>query len=180
MKKRGFSKVAISLTCLMFLLLIGNASAQGHTTVRWDIVTVGPSAVSAGGTATPTAEDGSTITITGSGTFELKPGNGHVTGGGNWTTSSASGTYKVTGVAHFETAPGTLTGLQDNIGNVNQTAAGNAVLTIDFSDGTQGILTITCGLTGTPPINSEGFSIIKGSVDYWKISGVALFHITPP
>src|SRR5712672_2055112 len=79
--------------------------------VRWDIISVNfvpPFTVSAGGVASATANDGSYITITGSGTF-VAPGGGDgtsgaTTGGGTWTTHTSggvvtgTGTYEVTGL----------------------------------------------------------------------------------
>ena len=61
-----------------------------ETTVRWDIISVDFAAgtVAAGGVASALANDGSKITLTGSGTFQPDE-EGDVTGRGAWKTSAA-------------------------------------------------------------------------------------------
>src|SRR2546426_7303370 len=74
-----------------------SASASNHH-VRWDLISIDFSTgtVSAGGIASARANNGSEITLTGSGTFRSNPGNPQdVTGGGTWQTSTGSGTYEV-------------------------------------------------------------------------------------
>lgn len=155
--------------------------------VRWDIVSVGSSGVSAGGHASASAQDGSTITMTGSGTF--RPGNAkHVTGGGSWTATGAvsgSGTYKVTGLVSFVKAPGTFPPVPDNIGNRADASAGLAFLHLAYSNGMQGVLTFSCHLVGTPDTVFEGIRTSMGFVDFWNgtapVDGVdanrTVFHI---
>ena len=165
--------------------------------MRWDIVTINFAAgtISEGGIASARANDNSKITLTGSGTFELKPGNPHVTGGGTWVTftprgvETARGAYWVTDVVRFEAAPGTLPGLRDLIGDRNEASAGLAVLTIQFSDDSYGTLVVSCHLTNTPDSVFEGITVSKGFVDYWNREAPpddppgdanrTLFHITP-
>src|SRR2546425_2798045 len=70
-----------------------SASASNHH-MRWDILSVnfGTRTASAGGIASAQANDGSEITITGSGTFRSDPGNPQdVTGGGGWGTHASRG-----------------------------------------------------------------------------------------
>src|SRR5437899_6398400 len=70
-----------------------SASASNHH-MRWDIVSINfaTGTASAGGIASSRANDGSKITLTGSGTFRSNPGNPQdVTGGGTWQTYDASG-----------------------------------------------------------------------------------------
>src|SRR5713226_10610243 len=83
-------------------------------TVRWDIINVDftTGTISAGGVASADANDGSKITLTGSGTFQ--PGDkDDVTGGGTWKTfdpagtSTGTGTYRVSRLVRFDVAPGT-------------------------------------------------------------------------
>lgn len=154
---------------------------------RWDIVSVGPSGISAGGHASAIAQDGSMITMTGSGTFRT----GHaqpVTGGGNWTATGAvsgNGTYKVTGLVSFVKAPGTLPPVPDNIGDRANAAAGLVFLNIAYSNGMQGVLTVSCHLVGTPNTVFEGIRTSMGFVDFWNgtapVDGVnanrTLFHV---
>src|SRR5438093_8625779 len=102
-----------------------SASASNHH-MRWDIIDVNfaTGTLSAGGVASARANDGSKITLTGSGTFRSNPGNPQdVTGGGTWQTFDASGgatgsgTYTVTGFVSFTVAPGTFPLSHDNIGD---------------------------------------------------------------
>src|SRR6516162_6032174 len=80
------------------LLVAGSAPsafAQAEH-VRWDLAIFAPPTVSVGGTATAAAQDNSTITMTGSGTF-VAPGGGpgsnaSATGGGTWKACNAAGT----------------------------------------------------------------------------------------
>jgi hypothetical protein len=159
-----------------------------HTVVRWDIVSLGANGISAGGHADATAQDGSAITLTGSGTF--RPGHTKpVTGGGTWTATGAvagSGTYKVTGLVSFVRAPGTLT-VADNIGKQADASSGLAFLTIAYSNGMAGVLTVSCHLAaGAPNTIFEGIRVSMGFVDFWNgtapVAGVdanrTVFHIT--
>src|SRR2546422_8739860 len=82
--------------------------------MRWDILSVnfGTRTASAGGIASAQANDGSEITITGSGTFRSDPGNPQdVTGGGGWATHASrgpvtrSGAYQGTGFVGYVRAP---------------------------------------------------------------------------
>jgi hypothetical protein len=152
------------------------------TRVRWDIIKVDRSTfpnhvtVSAGGILHPQAEDGSKITLTGSGTF--RPGeDGGVTGGGTWATSdphgvqTGGGTYKVTGLVSFVVAPGSTSAafFIDTIGNHADESAGLAVLQVRYSDDSKGVLTVSCMLTRTlTPAVFEGVTATKGNVDYWN------------
>src|SRR5206468_1354180 len=102
-----------------------SASASNHH-MRWDIIDVNfaTGTLSAGGVASARANDGSKITLTGSGTFRSNPGNPQdVAGGGTWETFDASGgttgngSYTVTGLVSFTVAPGAPPLPNDNIGN---------------------------------------------------------------
>ncbi len=97
-----------------------------------------------GGTDTAAAEDGSTINVTGSGTFVVGESD-EVTGGGSWKTvasggTTANGTYKVTGLVRFDLAPGTFTSLPllDCIGDATNARPGLALLKVAYSDGAGG------------------------------------------
>jgi len=128
------------------------AFADG-TTVRWDIISVDftTGTLSAGGSASALANDGSQITITGSGTFGLGE-DGGVTGGGNWKTldssggSTGMGTYHVTRLVSWNPAPGTPPLPNDNIGVRAQESAGLAVLRVGYSDGSRGVVTVSLSL----------------------------------
>jgi len=174
--------------------------------VRWDIVSpiFGPPpsflplTFNAGGQASASADDGSYITLTGSGTF-VAPAAGDgtssaVTGGGTWQTFDSTGTptgsgsYKVTGLVRWEVPPGFFdtTFLIDNIGNAAEASTGLAILRIEFSDGSHGVLTVSCNLVNTPPSVFEGITVSKGFVDYWNRAlgvspaanpDISLFHV---
>lgn len=167
--------------------------------VRWDIVSVNfavvPNTVSAGGEASALANEGSQITLTGSGTFVAPAGgagtSSAVTGGGEWETfdpggaSTGSGTYVVTGLVRWEQAPGAGPPSTDLIGDPSERSAGLAVLRIAYSDGSRGVLVVSCHLVGTPDTVFEGITASKGFVDYWNrlapVAGVdenrTLFHV---
>ena len=128
--------------------------------VRWDIISttgIPPGPLNPGGHASATAPNGGdTITLTGSGTF-VAPGGGAssaATGGGTWVTSSgANGSYTVTGLVSWVNAGPqgpTTPPFIDNIDHGTR-VNGTAVLTIAFSDGGVGVLTIGCHGPGAPP-----------------------------
>jgi len=150
--------------------------------IRWDIVhftSFSPPTFEAGGFASAHANDTTTITLTGSGTFVAPAGGGGTssaaTGGGMWETFDASGVstgtgmYQVTGLVRWEEAPGSSgSGTIDNIAPIANARAGLAVLRIEYSDGEHGVLTVSCALAGTPDSVFEGITASKGFVDYWN------------
>jgi hypothetical protein len=139
--------------------------------MRWDIISIdfATGTASPGGVASAFANDNSKITLTGTGTFRLNPGRPQaVTGGGTWETSTGSGTYEVTGFVSYVLDPGTFPLPNDNIGNVADVRAGLAVLKISYSDGSDGVLILSCHFTGTPDAVFEGVTASKGVVDYWN------------
>ncbi len=186
----------MSVATLALLLMTGVAYAR-HPTVRWDIVSLNfstdPPTANPGGIASARANDGSKITLTGSGTFRDKPGNPHADGGGTWTTfapggaATGSGTYEVTGVVRFQAAPGFPPPQIDGIGNPAERSAGLVILTIEYSDGEEGILVVSCHLVDTPDSVFEGVTASRGFVDYWNREAPGpgidanrtLFHISP-
>jgi hypothetical protein len=164
------------------------ARASDDVTVRWDLLKVVPPNLYAGGVASPSAGDGSTITVTGSGTFQISEGSfEEATGGGTWETRDASnvvtgsGTYRVRGVVLFMRAPGSLPSppLVDHIGNAADASSGLAVLRVHYSDGSRGILVVECMLpVGSPPSFVEGITVIKGNLNYLNSShSPTLFHV---
>jgi hypothetical protein len=177
------------------------ASAQAEH-VRWDIVSINftpPFTASAGGIASALANDGSHITLTGSGTFVAPAGgNGStsaVTGGGTWkifaagaVIPSATGTYSVTGLVSWNPAPFPPGGPPPRIDLIDPDArrsTGLAVLRISYSDGQDGILVVACEGVTSPPNMFEGVTATKGFIDYKvpvaPVGGVdanrTLFHI---
>jgi hypothetical protein len=193
MKVRRFWPLYLSI---LLVVLLGSALFVTRTSAasqkyRWDIISVNfaTGTISAGGHASAIAQDGSTITLTGEGTFNSASnfGNRDVTGGGTWQTSTASGTYQVTSFVSFTVAPGTARQPHDNIGAIEDQRAGLLFVTIQYSDGSPGVLTVSCDLIGTPDSVFEGIRVSKGFVDYWNgtapVPGVdgnrTNFHILP-
>jgi hypothetical protein len=98
-----------------------------------------------------------------------------------------SGTYRVRRLIRFDLAPGTIVGtpIVDNIGDKAAAHAGLAALAIRYSDGSHGVLFVSCKLPGAPPSVFEGITASKGFVDYWNrvapVAGVngnrTAFHI---
>jgi hypothetical protein len=151
--------------------LPATAAGSQNALMRWDIISVDFVTLTAspGGVASAFANDGSEITLTGSGTFRSNPGRSQaVTGGGTWETSTGSGTYEVTGFVSFVVAPGTFPLPNDNIGNPADARAGLAVLKISYNDGSDGVLTVSCTLAGTPAAVFEGITATKSYVDYLR------------
>jgi hypothetical protein len=189
MNQKFKSKWLIAIVTALVLPVVGAvARASDHVSVRWDLLHVVPPNLYAGGVASPTAGDGSKITVTGTGTFQVEEGSFEdVSGGGTWETRDASntvtgsGTYRVRGVVLFEQAPGTLPSppLIDNIGNAADASSGLAVLRVGYSDGSRGILVVECMLpVGSPPSFVEGITAIKGNVNYLNSShSPTLFHV---
>ncbi len=162
---------SLSLVAVLALLLLGSAttgaSANSADHVRWDIISLDFPIVSPGGVAFAVAPSNLKIKLTGSGTFVAPASggtSGAVTGGGTWETfdsggaSTGSGTYEVTKLADWEFANFQAPGLIDLIGDTNERANGNAVLVIEYSDGSQGTLGIGCHGPGAPD------GIIEGSL----------------
>jgi hypothetical protein len=73
----------------------------------------------------------------------------------------------VTALADWEFANFQSPGLIDRIGNTNRRANGNAVLLIEYSDGTTGTLGIGCHGPGAPDGIIEGVIATKDFVTYW-------------
>ena len=99
-----------------------------------------------------------------------------MTGGGTWQTfdgagaPNGSGTYKVTRFVNFHVAPGSLpASITDNTGVKADVRSGLAVFRVAYSDGSDGVLVVSCDLpVGSPPTLFEGITASKGYVDYWE------------
>ena len=200
---RRFLGILLLALPLLLAFFATRASADGAT-FRWDIVHItsfSPVTAEPGGHASAAANDSSKITLTGSGTFVVGEPD-EVTGGGTWQTFNSggtmtgSGTYVVTRLVRFTVAPGVQTSsLVDHIGNSTLTdnRGGLAFLRISYSDGSKGVLVVSCHLNGNPPPQGpdatpasvfEGITASKDFVDFWNreapVSGVdgnrTLFH----
>ena len=175
MRNRWLPRLALSL--LSIIAVASTATGQAAH-VRWDIVSVNfpTTTVSPGGVAFAAADASLKIRLTGAGTFVAPASSGTssaVTGGGTWetfagNTSTASGTFTVTGLASWQFANFQTPGLIDLIGNTDERANGNAILRIQYSDGSEGILGIGCHGPGAPAGIQEGVIATKGFVTYWS------------
>ena len=178
---RWISAITVLSLAVLLCITVGLPVVQGSADhVRWDIVSVAfgippaPNTVSAGGIAFASADASNTIKFTGSGTFVAPASGGTssaVTGGGMWETftsgvSTGSGTYVVTSLASWQFAnlqtPGVNTDLIGTGG-----ANGNAILRIEYSDGSEGILGVGCHGPGAPAGIQEGVIATKNFVTYW-------------
>jgi hypothetical protein len=184
--RRHVLKAAGAMGMLGALSIPAAVSADTHgddRRFRWDILT--PDAtITPGGHLSAKASDGSTITMTGSGTFQ--PGEPEeVTGGGTWTTvggavGSHSGTYRVRSLVTFTQAPGAIPpGAPDLIGSAADARAGFAAFRIAFSDGSNGVLCFSCMLPGSPASVLEGITASMGFVDFWNSveAPQTIFHV---
>jgi len=196
-RKRRFFQIGLAMLILASALVIlvtwsSAAPGGGAQHVRWDIVSttgIPPTSLNPGGHASAMAPNGDTITLSGSGHF-VAPASGKrsgaVDGGGTWTTTSGgSGSYMVTGLVSWVSAgPQANVGFIDNIDEGTRTN-GTAVLTIAFSDGSSGVLTIGCHGPGAPPGIFEGIATTKSYKTYYTVqpptAGVdanrTIFHV---
>jgi hypothetical protein len=213
---RRWFRISLAMLVLPLIFALAGASGDGDhkgTTYRWDIIKItsfspGGNTLFDGGFASALANDGSRITVTGNGTFQLGEPE-EVTGGGNWTTYApngttvtGNGTYRVQQLVRFDLAPGfQTTGAIDNIpgatGDLTDNRAGLLFVKIAYSDGSKGVLVVSCRLPGGPDLVArpaapasifEGITASKGYTDYWsRVAPVAapvpvdgnrtLFHI---
>lgn len=148
----------------------------------------GASIFTPGGTVVATGPDNRTLTLTGSGLFQADqipriqdPRIGKTaSGGGTWIlrdpptinfpfegTVLASGRFTATELIHFQLAPGrAASDTIDTIGAAENLRPGLAILRIQFSDGSQGTLTIQTRLAGTPLSTTNQVHVVKGAVEY--------------
>ena len=170
---------------LLIALTVTWAHGDGNDKIRWDIPSVDfttqPVTISPGGRASAIANDGTSITLTGSGTFRSNSGRPQdVTGGGTWktfardgVTVTGSGTYEVTGFVSFAFAPAPFPPTPPPVDNVCSNCvlhSGLAVLRIAYSDGSEGVFVISCNVPGegTPGSVFEGITVSKDFIDYWN------------
>jgi hypothetical protein len=152
--RRSFVLAFLALGLLLGVSGLAAASeANGnHATYTWIV-----GAVPANSSDTAIAPDGSTITMTGSGTLTAGPGN-TATGGGTYSLSTGgSGRWTVTGVQGFVSYgsagpdfPAGFTG-------------GEAKLNVTLSNGSSGVLTMICALGSFPAGKEEGITVILGA-----------------
>lgn len=198
-RTRSRSGVVVLSLATLLAITIGLRVVHGQAQhVRWDIVSANVpdiTTLSPGGVAFAFARNPGTLSIrlTGSGTFVAPASGGRsnaVTGGGTWETfsgavSTGTGTYSVTGLADWEFANFQTPGLIDLIGDTNERANGNAVLRIEYSDGSRGTLGIGCHGPGALDGIVEGVIATKDYLTYWDAQAPSptldknrtLFHV---
>ena len=184
-ESRWMSGVAVAALAALLATTVGVRAVHGQAQrVRWDIINLAfttPPTVSEGGFAFAAARNPSSLTIklTGSGTFVAPASGGTsnaVTGGGTWETfdggvSKAKGTYWVTGLSSWQFDNFQLPVNNDLIGPNG--ANGNAVLRIQYSDGSTGTLGIGCHGPGAHDGIVEGVIATKDFVTYWDAAAPA-------
>jgi hypothetical protein len=167
--------VLVSLAVLLSMIAAASPVLAQAANIRWDIISIASVATGApGGIASAFANNGSQITITGSGTF-IAPAGGDgtssaTTGGGTFNihtadgTLRASGTYTVTGLVRWEEK-----GTFPTPPFPPNTVGGLAVLRVEFSDGSHGVLTVSChSVNDSSPAIFEGITVTKDFVAFWN------------
>ena len=198
---RWISRVGAVSLAVVLATTVGLRVVHGQAQhLSWDIINLAftvPPTVTAGGVAFATTKNPSSLKIrlTGSGTFVAPASggpSGAVTGGGTWETfsgcpsacvSTGRGLYWATRLVSWEFDNLQLPILNDLIGP--NAANGNAVLRIQYSDGSKGILGIGCHGPGAHDGMVEGVIATKNFVTYWDaavpVDGVnqnrTVFHI---
>jgi len=154
---------------------------EGGGKVRWDIVNILTPCVSPGGHASAFAQDGSKITIAGSGTFPNVRNRctDDVTGGGTWSITpgtstsgcfTGSGTFTVKELLSWTPAPGVFPPVLscDAIGRKEDIRPGVAKLRVKYSNGEFGVLTVSCHLFGSPDCIYEGIAASMRYEDFTR------------
>ena len=150
---------------------------EAERRVRWDLIKVATGCVEPGGMASARSNDGSKITVSGTGTFPdvRNKCRKDVTGGGNWTVVASdprcfpgTGKFTVTELLSWTTAGGTPPLPCDNIGAREDNTSGLARLRVRYSNGKSGSLTISCHFPGTPNCVFEGITATMDYEDFWN------------
>jgi hypothetical protein len=146
--------------------------------LRWDTVNVDPQPtgpiITAGGQDYARAATAERITWTGTGTF--RPGAPRaVTGGGAFALQGpqgqavSSGTFRVTELVSWVSAPGTFPATNvDRVGDLADARTGLATLKVAYSDGRQGIIVVSCRQADTPGPVFEGMIGTHGVETYFS------------
>src|SRR2546428_11199409 len=159
---RRFLGILLLALPLLLAFFATRASADGAT-FRWDLIhlsSFSPMTVEPGGQASALANDGSQITLTGSGTFVVGEPD-EVTGGGTWQltcgsdpgiTCPARGTYVVKRLVPFPLGPGAPASTRvDTPGPSTGQRGGPAVPSIAYSDGSKAAPAVSFPPRGPPP-----------------------------
>jgi hypothetical protein len=153
--RRSFVLAFLALGLLLGVSGLAAASdANGnHATYTWIV-----GAVPANSSDTAIAPDGSTITMTGSGTLTAGPGN-TATGGGSYGLNGGplTHTWTVTGIQGFVSYGSAGPDFPPGF------TGGEAKLNVTLSNGSSGVLTIICALGSFPASKEEGITVILGT-----------------
>lgn len=178
--RRQIIKAAAATAAIGALAAPGAALAdeeEPERRVRWDLINVATGCVAPGGVASARSNDGSRITVSGTGTFPdvRNKCRKDVTGGGSWTVVATdprcfpgSGTFTVTELLSWTTAGGTPPLPCDTIGERKDNTSGLARLRVRYSNGKSGSLTISCHFVGTPDCVFEGITATMDYEDFWN------------
>jgi hypothetical protein len=133
MKARALLFLGLVIAVFSLLATDGKVRASDDTRFTWGID--GASAL---------ARDGSTITLTGTGTFSPDDPE-EVTGGGTWAVSSPAGggNFTVRGLIRVD--------FTESVPGSNQ-RGGLAFFRVTYSDGSRGILAVSCRFPGPPDV----------------------------
>lgn len=151
MKARAFLFLGFAIAVFSLLATDGKVRASDDTRFTWGIPN-----------NSALARDGSTITLTG-GTGTFSPDDpDEVTGGGNWAVSTGgSGTYEVKQLIRVD--------FNESVPGSNE-RGGLAFFRVTYSDGSRGILAISCRFgSNVGPNVAEGATASKGVVDYFNL-----------
>ena len=178
--RRQIIKAAAATAAVGALAAPGAALAdeeEPERRVRWDLINVATGCVAPGGKASARSNDGSKITLSGTGTFPdvRNKCRKDVTGGGSWTVVASDsrcfpgfGTFTVTELLSWTTAGGTPPLPCDTIGEREDNTSGLATLRVRYSNGKTGSLTISCHFVGTPNCVFEGITATMDYEDFWN------------
>ena len=149
MKTRLLLLIGLVIAAFSLLATNGKVRASDDTRFKWGI-----------NSASALAVDNSSITLTGTGTFSPDDPD-EVTGGGTWAVSTGGGgTFQVKQLIRVdftERVPG------------SSLRGGLVLFRVTYSDGSRGILAISCAFPGTHDNVAEGSTASKGFVDYFNL-----------
>jgi hypothetical protein len=149
MKTRLLLLIGLVIAAFSLLATNGKVRASDDTRFKWSI-----------NSASALAVDNSSITLTGAGTFSPDDPD-EVTGGGTWAVSTgAGGTFQVKQLIRVdftESVPG------------SNLRGGLVLFRVTYSDGSRGILAVSCAFPGTHDNVAEGSTASKGFVDYFNL-----------
>ena len=150
MKARIFLLLGLAVVAFSLLATNGKVRASDDTRFTWAIN--GQSAL---------AKDGSTIMLTGTGTFAPDDPE-EATGQGTWAVSSpaGNGNFKVRGLIRVD--------FTESVQGSNL-RGGLLFLRVAYSDGSRGLLAVSCRFgSNVAPAVVEGITASKGVVDYFQ------------